>query len=538
MASVATSPLHLQLSSPPNVFRESDEMHYMRGELQQIEFPDFICDGRAAADIEEERYQRLVQQIQEIDQIHILRSSDPFESIGLPEWGSGDSMDMESSSDSENAEVGRTSSVIEPHYPTLRKIIDHHQAVETESKMQDRTVTVSPRLDWSSKYLGNRLVFEDTSPSFIYNCLRPRLSDCNYDLEDCHTPEQPILLPPGKVPCHSILQLDCRYGSGTIDNDCLEEERIWSKQLECIHTPNTDHSLDFTAESFLDPSMIPISSVSQRLPVEERRQSMDSEIAIPSDLDRFRLNLGPSTFRLIAKHRPFESLIQDPSLSKRQRIVSFHANELSKSSCINESVSFGNDSTISRSSEGNEVVSFTDEDEGYHSVDANYTRSVSAMSYFMSSTMLDSSVVPLYNPSSSAYSNLCTTTFCPTPEGQIDFADIATASAEGHDAPRFNFLSPNVTLKSPRSPLPVRYSKPKPIRLGMDIGTLSMSKNIHVQKYHEMLHSIHIHAAHSVPKLRLRRSSSDNDVQKKKDLEVVRHRGLPGLCDFEDYQMP
>jgi hypothetical protein len=64
-----------------------------------------------------------------------------------------------------------------------------------------------------------------------------------------------------------------------------------------------------------------------------------------------------------------------------------------------------------------------------------------------------------------------------------------------------------------------------------------LSQNIHVQKYHEMLYSIHSHSARDPPSLPLRRSfSEDSNIPKYFGLALSEGIEFPSLGALEDYQ--
>lgn len=571
---VVATPPHVCLSSPPHVYRTSNGIHSVMssGVDDEVDVPRFLCDGDSAANLEEQRYQNLVKAIGERDNNDLYSQIDTnSSSLGLPDWNTEELEQLRSTSLQRDSLTSK-SSLFDQDLPEFRRILSNvhdteHFRDDTLKKNDQKDCSSADddsRLDWSSKYLGSGSIFSDTSPQATYNGFRPRprcISSAHHQDDEemiCATPEQPVL------GTHKIgiddapFRLDYRSSIRpfTSDKSCSEEERNWMKLLESFGSPqyenieNSTHdefslSCDDTSlDSFHSATCCHLTFVAEE---ECAADAITSSTMHKSNVDhvpvsdavhntppyhvKAKLHADSAKSVIKVKDRPYDTLLQDPTLIKRQRFVSFNDHELFGIFPPNGTCRF--EETLSVTKEDT-----ADSTDTHELAIPTVSRCVSAISCFphcpIESEHIDSSTHD-YN-STNLLINVHSTPKSSEQSNDIIAAATIATETRGHNI-SYNFSSPEVTLKTPTSPFPVRYAKPTAIRLGMDIGSSSLSQNIHVQKYHEMLYSIHSHSARDPPSLPLRRSfSEDSNIPKHFGLALSEGIEFPSLGALEDYQ--
>jgi hypothetical protein len=561
---VVATPPQVCLSSPPHVHRESNDMS--SDVVDQSEIPRFICDGNSAAHLEEERYQNLVKAIGERDNDDFHRQiNTKSSSLGLPDWIVEDSV-----------HCGPTSSrtfeslFLDHHLPEFRRILSNVHDSEyfrdkidrTNDKDLNASVDIDSRLDWSCKYLGSGSVFTGASPLTSYDGFRPRprCASSAYQQDDgddemiCATPEQPVLRSLKKGMEDVPFYLDYRSSLESFNSrESCEEERNWIKLLESVSTPESENALigrrDEITLSCDVASLESINAINDsHVPSADCLESAANATTYFKD-DTFNIDLfaaqtvvhrtpplvveskshAESAKSVIKpKDRSYDTLLQDPTLIKRQRFVSFNDRELSDMWPATTDYTFKQTLPITEE----DITESTDTCEP--SI-PKVSRCASVMSYSQQGSIQPDLVDTFTDNYHGA--NLSTNAHTiPKSSERYDSTIVTATNAtenQGHNI-SYKFSSPGVTLKTPRSPVPVRYTKPTAVRLGMDIGSSSMSQNIHVQKYHEMLHSIHFHSVHNPPSLPLRRLFSDSNASENLGLALSDGTG-PSLGIMENY---
>lgn len=562
---VVNTPPHVCVSSPPHVYRTSNGInsHMNSGVDEPVEIPRFLCDGDSAADLEEQRYQNLVKAISERDNDDLHRHIDTnSSSLGLPNWIVEGPEHCRSSSLQRDS-LTSESSFLDQDLPEFRRILPNmHDSDHFRDDVLDTNNEIgNSRLDWSSKYLGPGSIFSDTSPQASYDGFRPRprYASSAYHQDDEEmiyaTPEQPVLGSHNKGVDDAPFRLDYRSSIRHFksDDSCFEEEQIWMKLLDSISTPeiSSNSTINESSLSCDDTSLESFHTATcSHLPLEAQEESAadtrtsSKEYKSNSDHDPVHTvvhrtpphvvepkSLAESAKSVIKmKDRPYNTLLQDPTLIKRQRLVSFNDHELSDIWPANSEFRFRNNLSATQE----DIDESTDSSE--LSV-PTVSRCTSAVSYFQHCSIEpEHAETSADECKSNLFINVHNTPI--SSEQDTDITVTATAATEnkGHNI-SYNFSSPDVTLKTPRSPFPVRYTKPTAIRLGMDIGSSSMSQNIYVQKYHEMLHSIHNHSVRDPPSLPPRRSfSEDTNIPNHFGLALSKGSEFPSLGVLEDYQ--
>jgi hypothetical protein len=565
---VVATPPQVCLSSPPHVHRESNDMS--SDVVDQSEIPRFICDGNSAAHLEEERYQNLVKAIGERDNDDFHRQiNTKSSSLGLPDWIVEDSVHCGPTSSQRDSRTFE-SLFLDHHLPEFRRILSNVHDSEyfrdkidrTNDKDLNASVDIDSRLDWSCKYLGSGSVFTGASPLTSYDGFRPRprCASSAYQQDDdddemiCATPEQPVLRSLKKGMEDVPFYLDYRSSLESFNSrESCEEERNWIKLLESVSTPESENALigrrDEITLSCDVASLESINAINDsHVPSADCLESAANATTYFKD-DTFNIDLfaaqtvvhrtpplvveskshAESAKSVIKpKDRSYDTLLQDPTLIKRQRFVSFNDRELSDMWPATTDYTFKQTLPITEE----DITESTDTCEP--SI-PKVSRCASVMSYSQQGSIQPDLVDTFTDNYHGA--NLSTNAHTiPKSSERYDSTIVTATNAtenQGHNI-SYKFSSPGVTLKTPRSPVPVRYTKPTAVRLGMDIGSSSMSQNIHVQKYHEMLHSIHFHSVHNPPSLPLRRLFSDSNASENLGLALSDGTG-PSLGIMENY---
>jgi len=565
---VVATPPQVCLSSPPHVHRESNDMS--SDVVDQSEIPRFICDGNSAAHLEEERYQNLVKAIGERDNDDFHHQIDTeSSSLGLPVWISEDSIHCGPTSSQRDSRTFE-SLFLDHHLPEFRRILSNVHDSEyfrdkidrTNDKDLNASVDIDSRLDWSCKYLGSGSVFTGASPLTSYDGFRPRprCASSAYQQDDdddemiCATPEQPVLRSLKKGMEDVPFYLDYRSSLESFNSrESCEEERNWIKLLESVSTPESENALigrrDEITLSCDVASLESINAINDsHVPSADCLESAANATTYFKD-DTFNIDLFAAQTvvhrtppRVVEskshvesaksvikpKDRSYDTLLQDPTLIKRHRFVSFNDRELSDMWPATTDYTFKQTLPITEE----DITESTDTCEP--SI-PKVSRCASVMSYSQQGSIQPDLVDTFTDNYNSA--NLSTNAHTiPKSSERYDSTIVTATNAtenQGHNI-SYKFSSPGVTLKTPRSPVPVRYTKPTAVRLGMDIGSSSMSQNIHVQKYHEMLHSIHFHSVHNPPSLPLRRLFSDSNASENLGLALSDGTG-PSLGIMENY---